>query len=247
MRFVLLLAAFSMPVVAWLSVRGTLGPDPASLSAQYPTLLVAAGYAFSIWGVIFALDLAYAVWQLRRRRAERLEPITTVMTLGFALTAAWMPIFAQRWFVLALVVIWAALACMLYCAIRLARGYRHRWVAWPAALHAGWLSLAAFLNTAQVVVAQQWLSTQVQLPWSLLLLFAAWALLLVANARLRGQAAYTVAVVWGLAAVFVEQRTSTLDGSTVTAWLALLIAATLVIQTVRLRRHAHAAVVNAQV
>ena len=33
---------------------GVFGPDNGTVSGQYPTLLVAAGYAFAIWGLIFA-------------------------------------------------------------------------------------------------------------------------------------------------------------------------------------------------
>ena len=38
------------------------------MSDRYPTLLVAAGYAFAIWGLIFLLDLAYAAWQATGER-----------------------------------------------------------------------------------------------------------------------------------------------------------------------------------
>lgn len=44
------LAALSMPLVAWASQRGLFGPDNAEISNRFPTLLVADGYAFSIWG-----------------------------------------------------------------------------------------------------------------------------------------------------------------------------------------------------
>lgn len=62
MRLLLLLCALAMPLVAWLSQTGAFGPDQAEISNRYPTLLVAAGYAFSVWGLIFLLDVAYAVW-----------------------------------------------------------------------------------------------------------------------------------------------------------------------------------------
>lgn len=237
MRYVLFLAALAMPVVAWLSVRGDLGPDPSALSAQYPTLIVAAGYAFSIWSLIFLADLAYATWHLARRRHMHADRVTPALAIGFGLTALWMPVFAQQWFVLALAIIWGALACLLYSAVMLTRAYRTRWISWPAALHAGWLSLAAFLNMAQVIVAQEWLSTRVQLPWSLLLMMAALALLAIANVRLRGHWAYSGAAVWGLIAVFIQQRVSPMDGAPVTAWGALLMAAIILMQTFWLRRH----------
>jgi hypothetical protein len=46
MRLLVLLFSIAMPVVAWFSQRGVFGPDNGTVSGQYPTLLVAAGYAF---------------------------------------------------------------------------------------------------------------------------------------------------------------------------------------------------------
>ena len=48
MRILVLLFAIAMPIVAWLSNNGSFGPDNGTMSDRYPTLLVAAGYAFAI-------------------------------------------------------------------------------------------------------------------------------------------------------------------------------------------------------
>ena len=89
MRLLVLLCALAMPIVAWLSQTGAFGPDQAEISNRHPTLLVAAGYAFSVWGLIFLLDVAYAVWQTTgTRRADAvLGRIAPVAAAGFALTA----------------------------------------------------------------------------------------------------------------------------------------------------------------
>ena len=68
MRLLVLLSALLMPVVAWFSERGALGPTNAAVSAEYPTLLIAAGYAFAIWGLIFLFDVVYGVWQATGER-----------------------------------------------------------------------------------------------------------------------------------------------------------------------------------
>lgn len=240
MRYLALLAALSMPVVAFLTMRGAFGPDTGTVSDRYPTLLAAAGYAFAIWGLIFLLDIAYGGWQLTRDRRPRRERIAPFATAGFVLTAAWMPLFSMGWFVAAWAIIVAALACLLYCAIALSQ-VRRAWpgqavFAWlPLSLHAGWLSLAAFLNTAQLIVAHGWLSTAVQLPWSLALLGGAAALLLLANLAMRGNIPYVAAAVWGLVALYVEQSSSPLDGARVTAIAALLLALVLLVQCTWLR------------
>src|SRR5689334_22137835 len=59
-QWLLLPCALAMPAIAFLSRRGLLGPENNTVSDCYPTLLIAAGYAFSIWGLIFLLDVIYA-------------------------------------------------------------------------------------------------------------------------------------------------------------------------------------------
>ena len=96
MRILVILFALAMPAVAWLSNTGTFGPDNGAVSDRYPTLLVAAGYAFSIWGLIFLLDLIYAFWQSRRvlRDDPTLQKVAPWAAAGFALTTIWMPLFS---------------------------------------------------------------------------------------------------------------------------------------------------------
>ena len=60
--------ALAMPLVGWLSNTGLLGPTNGEISDRYPTLIVAAGYAFAIWGPIFLLDVVFGIAQARVRR-----------------------------------------------------------------------------------------------------------------------------------------------------------------------------------
>ena len=238
MRVLVLLFALLMPAVAWMSNAGLFGPDNATISNQYPTLLVAAGYAFSIWGLIFLWDIGFALWQLRARGNEPLlARVRPAAAAGFALTALWMPVFSMQIFWLALLIIWASFACLAFAAIVLSRdptpSPQQRWWAWaPLSLHAGWLSLAAFLNTAQVIVAYRLLSTGQMLAWSLVLFVAAAVVLLGLNARMRGNLGYVLAAVWGLGAVYVKQSQWALPGAQTAAWVALAIAALLVAQSI---------------
>lgn len=245
MRLLVLLASIAMPVVAWLSQRGAFGPDNGTVSGQYPTLLVAAGYAFAIWGLIFAFDLVHGIWQAsgERRHDATLSRIAPTTAAGFALTALWMPLFSMGRFWLCLLVIFAALACLARSAVVLSRDrvqLRRQWLwAWtPISVHTGWLSLAAFLNLAQVLVAYRLAPTYDMLGWSLALFAAAALVLLVLNARMRGNVDYSAAAVWGLAGVYVQQSGWDLPGARTAAWVALAIAAALVAQTAWLRlRH----------
>ncbi|MFC0679687.1 hypothetical protein ACFFGH_17755 [Lysobacter korlensis] len=242
MRLLVLLLSIAMPIVAWMSQRGEFGPDQGTVSDRYPTLLVAAGYAFSIWGLIFALDIAYALWQATgdRRRDATLARIAPLAAAGFALTAVWMPLFSQGLFWLCVAVIFGALAATARAAVVLSRDPdsqpRQRLWAWlPLSLHAGWLSLAAFLNLAQTIVAYRLLPVDDMLGWSAVLYALAALVLLVLNGRMRGNLAYVAAAMWGLAAVVVKQSQSTVPGAQVAAGIALVIVVALLAQTLWLR------------
>lgn len=239
MRYAVVLLALAMPAVAWMSNQHVFGPDNGTVSDMYPTLLAAAGYAFSIWGLIFVLDIAYAVWQLNAER-QPVPAVRTPAALGFALTAAWMPVFSWGQFWLALLIIWFAWAALLWASVKLvdapSQAGLYPWLAkLPLPLHAGWLSLAIFLNTAQVVVAYRLLDTTAMLGWSLALFGLAAALLLIVTARLRGNWAFVAAAIWGLVAVAVKQFGAGLDGSKVMAWAALVVAAVVLVQAVALQ------------
>lgn len=248
MRILLLLSALAMPIVAWFSQNGSFGPDNGAISDRYPTLLVAAGYAFAVWGLIFLLDVVFGIWQTRGRQADgaTIARIRPAATAGFLLTALWMPIFSLQVYWLALIVIWSSLACLLYCAAILSRDDapfpgQTVWAWLPLSLHAGWLSLAALLNTAQVIVAYRLLPVDEMLSWSLVLFAAAACLLLVANMRMRGNVAYALVALWGLVAVYQKQSQADLPGAQTAAWVALAIAVVLVVQTLWLRVHRVAA------
>ncbi|MCR6664311.1 MAG: hypothetical protein NVV60_14465 [Luteimonas sp.] len=239
MRLLVLLATIAMPVVAWLSNTGTFGPDNGTVSDRYPTLLVAAGYAFSIWGLIFLLDLAYAAWQATgaRKHDATLGRVAPWAAAGFALTTIWMPLFSMQQFWLCLLVIFAAMACLVRCAWMLSvdatpSSGQRAWAWLPLSLHAGWLSLAAFLNLAQVIVAYELLPASNQLPWSLALFALAGVMLLAFNQRMRGNIPYALAALWALAAVYVKQSGHALAGAQVAAWVAVGIAVVLAVQTV---------------
>ena len=243
MRLLVLLLSLSMPVIAWFAQRGAFGPTNGEISDRYPTLLVAAGYAFSIWGLIFLLDVLHGLLQAggRRRALASLDRAAPWTALGFGGSAIWMPLFSAGHYALCVVIIFAATLGMVQASrIVLADPQAPAVSRWALPLHAGWLTLASFLNLAQTIVAYRWLPTGDMLGWSLVLLALATLALLLVNARLRSLP-YAAAAAWGLVAAWVRQHDSTLPGANVTAVAALVAAALVVVQLLvagrRRRRH----------
>lgn len=230
-RWALPVAALAMPLVSWLTQSGTFGGDVGAESNRFRTLVVPAGYAFGIWGLIFLLDLLFAGWQAAPSRADErsLDAVRPWAIAGVGLTAAWMPVFVQQWYTGAVVVIWGSLVAMLWAAVVAARAAPGSAAASPVvrvplALHAGWLSLAAFVNTAQWALALGWTSEATQWPLSIGLWAGAAVLLLAVQRALASSGpallAYSGAAAWGLVGVVIQQRGSALDGAAASAMVA---------------------------
>ncbi len=230
--------AVAMPLVAIADRLQLLGPDVGTVSARTPTLLDAAGYAFAIWGVIFALDLGFAVWQATRlRRADAgLARMRPGAALAFWASAAWMPAFSQQAFEFAFVLILLALLGAVQAALAAARApadsMAGHWPArWALGLHAGWLLLATLLDAAQLAVARGWVDNRAMLAPTLALWAGGAVALVVLNRRLRAHPALPIAALWGLAGVVAAQGDALLPGAQASAIAAGAVAALLFVQS----------------
>ncbi len=123
-----------------------------AMSARHPTLLTPAGYAFSIWGVIFTGLVVYTVWQLlpAQRPAALPRQLNSLLTRAVVLTTAWTLLFSYE-------LIGSSLTVMLLILLLLVQAYgRARrlvlahaapgWPVWFLSLYLGWIMLATVLN-----------------------------------------------------------------------------------------------------
>lgn len=232
-----LLVALAAPLLAWLAQRGQLfGPAIDTLAERHASLLLASGYAFSIWGLIFVLDLL-AAWRLLPRRRAALAPdslrrLLPPLSLGWAASVAWMPLFSAQRFGLALLALVLALAALLLALALLEDVPRPPWPLRTALrLHVGWLALALPMHLALMGVAGGWWPAERQLPAGLLLWGASALWLLGLNQLLRAPPALVLALLWGLLGVQHRQARSGLDGAEVSAGIALALAAVLLLQS----------------
>lgn len=248
-RVLVLLLALAMPAVSWMAQAGWFGGDIGSVSNRDPSLIVAAGYAFSIWGLIFALSIGYGVWQvLPARRGDALTRRLAWPAAGvFALTSAWMIVFPNEIFWLALLILWTSLALLLAIVWRIAppprrlRGVEVLLVRWTFLIYCAWVALASVLNLAQTILAYRIDPGVAPVVWSIALLVLAAVLLLAINRRVRGDIVFTATAWWALIGIWVRQSASAAPGAHATAWTALVIAAVLLAHTLWLRFRTRAA------
>ncbi|MGD1933068.1 MAG: hypothetical protein ACFB0Z_00955 [Candidatus Phaeomarinobacter sp.] len=174
-------------------------------------LEVPAGYAFSIWGVIFLLGLIYAVQQAlpSARSSSLYREIGTGAWTLFGLSTAWMFVAQLNGpnAVLAVIIV-----IMLVVALRILatawdnRGDAARTVVMPLfGLYAGWLTLATALNISGVL--RDFGLAPFDLPdwqYASVVLLAGTLVAVPMLMRVQGLIWYAAAAVWGLAAVAVK-------------------------------------------
>ena len=137
------------------------GREGEIVSARFgENLLVPAGWAFAIWGLIYAWLLAYTAVQLFPKtygnaRFDRAAPWAAG---AMAACGAWELVFSQLWFALSLVVMLAAL----FCAFRAHRALEigrppldgfEKWTRRAWGVLAGWLTAATVANASIVLEA----------------------------------------------------------------------------------------------
>lgn len=198
------------------------------VSAENGTLVVPADYAFTIWGLIFFLCLAYAAYQAlpANRESSLLRRVGWFSAGAFFLNGLWEVLFPARQFLLAQVVILGIFACAAFAYLRLVRTGREsrrspngaeRWlVALPLGLLFGWITAATLVSFATTLVALGLLDGGVgeALLGAVLLLVAG---LLASGVVLVGRAgpavgylAYAGAVLWALVGVVLNQYDASL-------------------------------------
>lgn len=189
-----------------------------AMSARHPTLLTPAGYAFSIWGIIFTGLVVYAGWQwLPAQRGTRLPTqLNGLLTRAVLMTTAWTLVFSYGLISLSLTVMLFVLLLLAQAygrARRLVRlAYAPTWPAWFLSLYLGWIMLAAVLNFIFG------LRDGFGLHWSAQLsLLGCYALIVVAaglGVALAWQfrdALLPLPIAWGLVGTWVAQQTASPD------------------------------------
>lgn len=192
------------------------GQTAAEFAADSDTTLKVAGYAFAIWGVIYAGLLVYAIRQAlpNTGESEMINRFGWPSILAFLGIGWWIVAAAFDWEVATIVLIFGSLIVLLIPmltgapAIRaLSRTDRDRWMTvWPLSLLAGWLTVAAPVNLITVATGNGDLPTMLSpTVWAALAIAIVVAVALLVTWRVR-TVAYSLPIAWGLLGAFVAEQ-----------------------------------------
>lgn len=160
-RILTLVAYMVMVGVNFLAMYLPLGgKTTGEISDNYPNLFAPAGYAFSIWGLIYLLLAIYVIYQFKRGDDVLAGKVNRIFILNALLNAAW--IFAWHNDIIWLSVI--LIIGLLISLIRIANILRKstlterdlRLVGLPFSVYFGWITVATIANITVFLVSLGW-------------------------------------------------------------------------------------------
>jgi hypothetical protein len=197
----------------WLAATGRLGTDTAAISAKYPTIVTPAGYAFSIWALIYIGLLAFSIYQLLPANLPRFRAVRSFYIFSCALNCAWLYFWHRDQVIICFVIILALAATLLLISHQLKdpESLRDTWAAKePFGVYFGWVTAATLVNFAIMLKGLRVEFSEgaaTVFGVALILLAAAFAILV--RYKLTTYL-YPIAVAWALTAIAVEQSGQTL-------------------------------------
>lgn len=208
------------------------------VSSQYPTLITPAAYAFSIWGLIYLLLIAFVGYQwfsyYKRKDPYSVQRAGLWFTMANIANGCWVIAWVNEALGLS-VIIMLLLLFSLVCLVKSLeleiwdaplRIIAFVW--WPICIYTGWIILATVTNVAVFLKSQGWvegvLSPQI---WAVIALVLA-SLLYLWLTYHRNMREAAIVGVWGLIAIAYKQW----ENDQAVALTALIAAAVLLIYTV---------------
>ena len=159
-----------------------------------------AGYAFAIWGLIYAWLFAGMVFGLiKRPKDSAWHAMRTPLCVSLAIGSIWLPV-AKASALWAAILIWAMLIPALIALFRAPKPDR-AFALGPVGLYAGWLSAASCVATGLIAAGYGYTDERTAA-------FGFVFLALVLASAIQGQLgrgpSYGIAVIWALVAIVVQ-------------------------------------------
>ncbi|MFD5828283.1 hypothetical protein [Lentzea sp. NPDC060358] len=177
--------------------------------------IVPAGYAFSIWGLVEALCLAYALWALVTRSPghEVRDRLARPLSVVFAGFTVWL-VAAELEPVWSTVAVFVVMLAGLLAAVRIALRHRAEIARWRRAprvllwstlgVYTGWSTVAIWVNlTTALTESGAPITGPAGVAGQVAVLAGATATAVVLLRRTSGLLSYGLAVAWALVAVVV--------------------------------------------
>lgn len=188
------------------------GRDTAAISNNNPMLITPAGYAFSIWAIIYILLGVFVVYQALPRERSRAyhKKIGWLFALSSLINIAWIFVWQFESLILSVVLIFALLLSLIAIYLRLNIGRskvktsERLAVHLPFSVYLGWITIASMANVAVTLTAYNWdgfgISPEI---WAIIVVAVALVITML-MLGIRKDIAYALVVIWALIGIGVN-------------------------------------------
>ena len=194
--------------------RGFFGETVGSVSDKYNTLFTPAGYAFSIWGIIYIGLFALAVFVIIRAFSSNKDSgfilqIGPWLILNCMANIAWIFVWLSGNVALSLIIMLIILGTLIIMILRLnmervnAPFTTIAFIWWPIGIYSGWISVATIANFSVYLFSIQWEALFSAVSWTIIMIVVAVALNLM-MIWLRNMREFAMVGVWALIAIAIR-------------------------------------------
>lgn len=202
------------------------GETMGSVSEQYENYFTPAGYAFSIWGLIYLSLAAFVVYQAREKNYATTAEIGWWFIISCIANCLWVVSWLYEYTGLSLIIMTVILVSLLKIVVNTRMELyspgtkKIIFVWWPFCLYAGWITVAFIANTAAYLTKIGWDGFGIsELAWTVIVIGVAGIINLLVIWR-RNMREFGLVGVWGLVAVAVANWSQ----ETTISYAALLVA-----------------------
>lgn len=124
------------------------GSSVGNVADDNPTIIQPAGFAFSIWGLIYVLIFIWLIklFFSKSDKTTVIERLTYWPIINFILNGVWIVVFTQQWMIISTVVILALLFTLFKMHTIISAGVYHWYDRLPFSIYFGWVTIASIVN-----------------------------------------------------------------------------------------------------
>lgn len=189
------------------------GRSTGEISDQYQTYMTPAGYAFSIWSLIYLLLAGFVIYQFRTYTGSRdsVRAISFWFILSCIFNMSWLFLWHYLYIELSL----AAMILLLISIIVIYRKTRlithptsgEKWlVKLPFSLYLGWISVATIVNVSVTLEKNNWEGFGLSdITWAVIMLCVGTLLAVIVSYPYR-DSIYPLVFIWAYIAIALEHK-----------------------------------------
>ncbi len=182
------------------------------VSDKYQTLFTPAGYAFSIWSLIYLTLIIYALYQAFRASEEKkiYDKIAAPLIINCIANGLWLLAFQYEYFGLSVLIMLVILGTLMIINTKLSEtdeisGKEKTWVRLPFSVYLGWISVATIVNISVFLTSAGWNGWGInEATWVLIMLVVVAVLTLSVQYK-SPDYFYPLVIVWALIAIAIKQ------------------------------------------